>query len=72
MGITMLILGSFPDRIAEIQTIFRVGRFGDKCTRIRERKFPAINEAENAKRKGLIDGILHKIMEKKAKALKEG
>ena len=38
-GITMLILGTFPDRISRHQTLWRVGRYGDKCTRIRDTKF---------------------------------
>ena len=33
-GITMLILGTFPDRTTRHQALMRVGRFGDKCCRI--------------------------------------
>ena len=33
-GITLLILGSFPDPTARIQCLKRVGRFTDKCTRV--------------------------------------
>ena len=33
-GITMLILGTFPDRTTRHQALMRVGRFGVKCYRI--------------------------------------
>jgi hypothetical protein len=34
LGITLLILGSFPDYMSRIQCLKRVGRFTDKCTRV--------------------------------------
>ena len=71
-GITMLILGSFPDRITEIQTLFRVGRFGDACTRIKDTKFAHIDEDTDAARKGTLDGFLNKIRTQKAKDAKAG
>ena len=71
-GITMLILGSFPDRNSEIQTLFRVGRFGDACTRIRDTKFAHIDEDTDAARKGTLDGFLTKIRKKKAEDAKKG
>ena len=60
-GITMLILGTFPDSTSRSQTLMRVGRFSDKCTRIRDSKFPEINEEETVKRRGLIHKALLRI-----------
>ena len=42
-GITMLIFGTFPDKRTRIQTLFRVGRFGDGCTRIHDSTFDDVD-----------------------------
>ena len=72
LGITMLVLSSFPDQISMTQTLFRVGRFGDNCRRIRDTKFTEIDEDVNAKRKGAIEALLIKVRSAKAKAAKNG
>ena len=42
-GITMLILGTFPDRTTRLQTLMRVGRYTDKCHRIQDTKFADVD-----------------------------
>ena len=71
-GITMFILGSFPDRRTEVQTLMRVGRFGDQCTRIRDTKFERIDNNENAKRKGETKKLLDRVRAQRAKAANKG
>ena len=66
-GITMLILGTFSDRIARHQTLWRVGRFGDPCTRIRDTNFPEVDAKKEAVRKGKLEGAIAKVMKDKAK-----
>ena len=68
----MLILGTFPDRTTRIQTLMRVGRFGDKCKRIRDTKFKEVDEEKDAERKGEIEKTLRKVVTDKAKAMKMG
>ena len=63
----MLILSSFPDRISCIQVLNRVGRFGDKCVRIRDTTFEEIDGEENARRKGELEALMIKIVALKAK-----
>ena len=45
----------------------RVGRFGDKCKRIHDSKFPEINEEKDAQRKGKVEKTLKKVIADKAK-----
>lgn len=71
-GITMLIIGSFPYSRARTQTLFRVGRFGDKCKRIRASEFPEIDSTKNAEYKGSIEKALNKIHAAKVKDCKNG
>ena len=40
LGITLLILGKFPDPTTRLQTLKRVGRFTDKCSRVQDTTFP--------------------------------
>ena len=71
-GITMLIIGSFPYGRARIQTLFRVGRYGDKCKRIRASEFPEIDDDKNAEYKGQIEKGLKKIIASRVAACKKG
>jgi hypothetical protein len=71
-GITMLILGTFPYSRARTQTLFRVGRFGDKCKRIQDTRFADLDEGKNAEYKGKITKALAKMQKDKAKAHKNG
>jgi len=71
-GITMLILGTFPDRITRHQTLWRVGRFNDKCTRIRDTKFPEVDELKESQLKGKLEKTISVVLKEKAKAAKEG
>ena len=71
-GITMLILGTFPDRITRRQTLWRVGRFNDKCTRIRDTKFPEVDELKESQLKGNLEKTIQTVMKEKAKAANLG
>ena len=64
-GITMLILGSFLDRRTKNQVLQRVGRFTDKCTRIRDTHFDEFDDEKNAKRLGMISKFLEKLQQLK-------
>jgi hypothetical protein len=72
LGITMLIIGSFPCSRARTQTLFRVGRFGDKCRRIKIAAFDDLDEAKNAEYKGRIAKALKKIQTDRVKACQKG
>ena len=67
-GITMIIGGSFSDPRTKIQTLSRVGRYGDKCLRIKDTSFPLINHSKNSQRKGVISGVLSTISKEIEKA----
>ena len=66
----MLILGTFPDRIARHQTLWRVGRFGDKCTRIKDTNFQEVDDKKEADRKGKLEAAVKKMIADKAKDAK--
>jgi len=68
----MLILGTFPDRITRHQTLWRVGRFNDECTRIRDTKFEEVDERKESQLKGNLEKTIEKVLKEKAKAAKEG
>ena len=68
----MLILGTFPHRIARHQTLWRVGRFGDACTRIRDTNFPEVDDKKEADRKGKLERAIEKVLKDKAHALNSG
>ena len=71
LGITLLILGSFPDPTTRLQTLKRVGRFTDKCTRVQDTSFPEYDTEKLLKYRGQITGALEKIIKgNQAKALK--
>ena len=53
-GITMLILGSFSDYRTRNQTLFRVGRFWDKCKRIQDANISHVDLLKQSKYKGSI------------------
>ena len=68
----MLILGTFPDRIARHQTLWRVGRFGDACTRIRDTNFLEVDDKKEADRKGKLERAVEKVLLDKARAANLG
>ena len=53
-GITMIIGGAFPDERTRIQTLLRVGRFGDNCERIQDELVQDIDIQVNGDRMGKI------------------
>ena len=71
-GITLLILGTFPDPTARLQTLKRVGRFNDKCTRYWDTTFPMYDEEKMLKYRGGITKALQKILLAKSKACLNG
>ena len=70
-GITLLILGSFPDPITRLQTLKRVGRFTDNCTRIKDINFPDYDKDKVVIYRGQIVSALKKILlDRRAACLK--
>ena len=67
-GITMLILGTFLGEKTRIQVLQRVGRFGDKCTRIRDETIKEFDDHANADKKGMISKFLKKLQKLKYQA----
>ena len=67
-GITLLILGSFVDEKTMKQVLQRVGRWKDKCNRVRDSTFEMYDHQRNAERKGRIEKFLHNLREQKFKA----
>ena len=71
-GITMLILGAFPDERTRRQTLFRVGRFGDNCKRIQDSKFADVDLVKNAERKGQIEKAMTMLVADRVKKCNAG
>ena len=59
-GITLLILGPFADNKTKTQVLYRVGRWGDKCRRVRDSTYDMFDMQGNAERKGRIEQFLNK------------
>ena len=70
-GITLLIAGSFPNKMARTQCLKRVGRFSDKCTRVQDTTFPEYT-MNRFDQKGLVIVALQKIRGDKSTAIKNG
>ena len=71
-GITMLILGTFPDERTRRQMLFRVGRFSDTCKRIQDSKFDDVDLVKNAKRKGQIEKAMTMLVKDRVRNCKAG
>ena len=46
LGIALVILGTFTDARSRIQTLSRVGRYNDACSRIQDETFALVDEAQ--------------------------
>ena len=46
LGIALVILGTFADTRSRIQTLSRVGRYNDNCSRIQDESFAIVDEAK--------------------------
>jgi len=66
-GITLLILGPFLDEKTMKQVLQRVGRWNDKCFRVRDCTCELFDAQKNAERKGEIEKFLTKLREQKFK-----
>ena len=67
-GITLLIAGSFPNRMARNQCLKRVGRFSDKCTRVQDTTFDEYT-MNRFDQKGMVLAAIEKIRDDKKKAI---
>ena len=70
-GITLLIAGSFPNKMARTQCLKRVGRFNDKCTRVQDTAFNEYT-MNRFDQKGMVLAALQKIKEDKRKEIQSG